>query len=42
MYSVREGKWRAVAPFPKPVFEASIVPFGDGFLVVGKLQNLPT
>ena len=42
MYSVREGKWRAVAPFPKPVFEASIVPFGDGFLVVGKFQNLQT
>jgi len=35
VYSVREGKWRAVAPFPMRVFEASIVPFGDTFLVIG-------
>ena len=35
---MREGKWRAVAPFPMPVFEASVVPFGDAFLVIGKFQ----
>lgn len=40
VYSLREGKWRSVAPFPMPVFEASIVPFGDTFLVLGKLQKL--
>lgn len=38
VYSVREGKWRAVAPFPMPVFEATVVPFGDAFLVIGKFQ----
>ena len=36
---MRGGKWRAVAPFPMPVFEASIVPFGDAFLVIGKLEK---
>ena len=39
MYSVRGGKWRAVAPFPMPVFEASIVPFGDSFLVIGTFAS---
>lgn len=46
IYSIEESRWRSAKPFPMPIANATVVPYGDSLLLVGgqtvNLRSLST